>query len=495
MEVTFPDRPLQSSFSGSVPDSAWSDDSSTLYVTSTTRAYKDMFLTEVDADTGNDEVLVHETGKTYLELSAGSRLEPASWYVMGNGDVLWWSQRDGWAHLYLLDHQGQVRRQLTSGPWMVERVMHVDEDRGQVYFIARGRESDRFIYEAYLYRVNLDGTGMTLLTPEEGHHAITWSPDGSVFVDQYSQIDQAPVTVLRSGRDGRVLLPLEEADIHRLANEIDFEPAQVFTVKARDGITDLYGLIYFPPDVDPDAKYPIITHIYPGPQVGSVGRAWDFRGGGEDFALAQLGFVVIQLDHLGTPWRSKAFHDNYYGDFNDNGIPDHIAAIRQLAARYPFIDLDRVGIYGHSGGGFATADAMFRFPDFFKVGVSGSGNHDNRTYNIYWAEKYQGLLVRDTVKGTDNFEEEANKTHAADLKGHLLLMHGDMDDNVHPAMTIQVVDALIKANKDFDLIIAPDRAHGLNEPYFIRRRWDYFVRYLLGAEPPKEYEITRPEGG
>ncbi|MGW8268424.1 MAG: prolyl oligopeptidase family serine peptidase, partial [Longimicrobiales bacterium] len=216
---------------------------------------------------------------------------------------------------------------------------------------------------------------------------------------------------------------------------------------------------------------------------------------GDDFALAQLGFVVIQLDHLGTPWRSKAFHDNYYGDFNDNGLPDHVAAIRQLAARYPFIDLDRVGIYGHSGGGFATADAMFRFPDFFKVGVSGAGNHDNRSYNIYWAEKYQGELVKDTVKGTDNFADEANKTHAANLKGKLLLMHGDMDDNVHPAMTIQVVDELIKANKDFDLIIAPNRAHGLNEPYFVRRRWDYFVRYLLGKEPPAGYEIKRPEGG
>jgi dipeptidyl aminopeptidase/acylaminoacyl peptidase len=221
---------------------------------------------------------------------------------------------------------------------------------------------------------------------------------------------------------------------------------------------------------------------------------WSFKGGGEDFALAQLGFVVVQIDHLGTPLRSKAFHDNYYGNFTDNGLPDHVAVIRQLAARYPFIDLDRVGIYGHSGGGFASTDAILRYPDFFKVAVSGAGNHDNRSYNIYWAEKYQGVLVKDSVTGKDNFEDSANKTYAENLKGHLLLMHGDMDDNVHPAMTIQVVDELIKANKDFDLIIAPNRGHGLNEPYFIRRRWDYFVRHLLGAEPPEEYEITRPSG-
>jgi len=492
--VTFPEKPLQSSFAGSTPDSVWSEDSSTLYVSSTTRGYKDMFLAEVDPATGAHRLMAHETAKTYVEMSAGTRLDPASWYVLRNGRVLWWSQRDGWAHLYVLGADGGVERQLTAGPWMVERVLHVDEAQGQVYFIARGREASRFIYEAYLYRVGLDGSGMTLLTPEDGHHAITWSPEGSVFVDQYSKVGRAQVTVLRSARDGRVLLPLETANIDRLVEEIGFEPAQVFTVKARDGLTDLHGIIYFPPDLDSAASYPIITHIYPGPQVGSVGRAWDFRGGGDDFALAQLGFVVIQLDHLGTPWRSKAFHDNYYGDFNDNGLPDHVAAIRQLAARFPFIDLDRVGIYGHSGGGFATADAMFRFPDFFKVGVAGSGNHDNRSYNIYWAEKYQGELVADTLKGTDNFAEEANKTHAANLKGKLLLMHGDMDDNVHPAMTIQVVDALIKANKDFDLVIAPDRAHGLNEPYFVRRRWDYFVRHLLGKEPPVEYEIKRPEG-
>lgn len=491
--VEYPERPLQTSFSGSIPDSAWSDDGRTLYVASTNRAYKDMWLLATDVETGASRVLAHESGKTYVEMGHGRRLEPSSWYVFADGDVLWWSQRDGWAHLYVLGPDGEVETRLTSGAWMVEEVLHVDEDQGHIYFMARGREPDRFIYDAYMYRVNRDGSGLTLVTPEVGHHEIDWSPDGSFFIDRYSQIDEPATTVVRSAGSGAVAMELERADISRLVEEIEFQPAEVFTAKARDGITDLYGLIYFPPDLDPDAKYPIITHIYPGPQVGSVGRAWNFRSGGDDFALAQLGFVVIQLDHMGTPWRSKAFHDNYYGDFNDNGLPDHVAVIRQLAARYPFIDLDRVGIYGHSGGGFATTDAMFRFPDFFHVGVAGAGNHDNRSYNIYWAEKYQGEMVRDTVNGTDNFEEEANKSHAANLRGKLLLMHGDMDDNVHPAMTIQVVDELIDANKDFDLIIVPDRAHGLNEPYIVRRRWDYFVRHLLGAEPPREYKIERPE--
>jgi dipeptidyl aminopeptidase/acylaminoacyl peptidase len=296
--------------------------------------------------------------------------------------------------------------------------------------------------------------------------------------------------VLRSAATGAVIRTLEKADVTRLA-EIGWRPGQVFTTKARDGITDIYGVMYLPPNIDPTKKYPIISHIYPGPQVGSVG-SWSFKNGGEPHALAELGFIVVQIDHLGTPLRSKAFHDNYYGFFGDNGLPDHMAAIKQLAARHPFVDLDRVGIFGHSGGGFASTDAILRFPDFFHVAVSGAGNHDNRSYNIYWAEKYQGMLKRDTLRRTDNFDSQANAALAANLRGRLLLMHGDMDDNVHPAMTIQVVDALIKANRTFDLVIAPNRAHSLNEPYFIRRRWDYFVQHLLGATPPDNYLITRP---
>ena len=480
--------PHQLSFGNSAVDSTWAPTSDKLFVTYFTRGSKSVHLAEIDPATGDHRVIVSDSAKTFVETS---QRNPASWWVGNNSDeVLWWSERDGWAHIYRFDKQGNLKNQVTSGPWTVGYITRVDEDNQQIFFTGQGREEGRNIYYAHLYRVNFDGSGVTLITPEDGNHQISWSPNGRFFVDSHSQIGKPPVTLLRDAT-GRVIRTLEEADVSRL-EEMGWNSAEVFSVKARDGVTDLYGVIYFPPDIDETKKYPIISHIYPGPQVGSVG-SWTFKGGGEDFALAQLGFVVIQLDHLGTPLRSKAFHDNYFGNFTDNGLPDHVTAIKQLAARYPFIDVDRVGIYGHSGGGFASTDAMVRFPDFFKVAVSGAGNHNNASYNIYWAEKYQGLMERDTLRNTNNFEPSANKTYAEDLKGKLLLMHGDMDDNVHPAMTIQLVNELIKANKDFDLIIAPDRAHGLNEPYFICRRWDYFVRHLLGAEPPKEYEIKRPE--
>src|SRR5687767_12400373 len=315
-----------------------------------------------------------------------------------------------------------------------------------------------------------------LLTPEPANHNIRFSPSGRYVVDTFSTFDKPPVTVLRTA-DGRVIRKLEQADLTRLV-EIGWKPGTVFTVKARDAVTDIYGVMWVPTNLDPSRKYPVIEYIYPGPQVGSVGQ-WAWGAGGENRALAELGFIVVALDHLGTPLRSKAFHDNYYGNFIDNGLPDHIAGLKQLGARFSFMDLDRVGIFGHSGGGFASTDAILRYPDFYKVAVSTAGNHDNRSYNIYWAEKYQGLLQRDTLRRSDNFAESANKMMAKNLKGHLLLMHGDMDDIVYPAMTIQVVDELIKANKSFDLIIAPNRNHVLNEPYFIRRRWDYFVQHLM----------------
>ncbi len=487
--------PHQLSFAGSAPDSAWSADGTRLHVNYFTRGSQRVFLAEIDAATGTSRVILGDSTRTFVSLGhrgGGSSGGTPSWYVSEDGDdVIWWSERDGWGHLYRFDGEGNLKNRITSGPWVVGEVLHVDEERRRIHFVARGREPGRNPYYASLYAVGFDGSEPELLTPEDANHEIVFAPSGDYFVDTYSRIEAAPVTVLRRAGDGRVVLVLERADISAL-EEIGFAPAEVFSAKARDGITDLYGVLHLPPGLDEDAKHPIISHIYPGPQVGSVG-AWAFKGGGENFALAQLGFVVVQIDHLGTPHRSKAFHDSYYGNFIDNGIPDHIAVIKQLAARHPFIDLDRVGIYGHSGGGFASTDAILRFPEFFKVAVSGAGNHDNRSYNIYWAEKYQGVMRSDSGGG-DNFEASANKTYAANLEGKLLLMHGDMDDNVHPAMTVQLVDELIKANRDFDLIWAPDRAHGLNEPYFIRRRWDYFVRHLLGTEPPRQYRIARPTG-
>ena len=482
--------PFRLSFSSSGLDSLWSSNSDRLHVTTYTRGAKKLLLTEIDAATGVQRIVAGDSAKT--NVIGQEYVEPKSWYVTRDGnDVIWWSERDGWAHLWLYDRGGNVKNEITTGAWPTGRLHWVDEAKRQIWFIGRGREPGN-IYYGFLYRINFDGSGLTLLTPEPADHEISFSPSGQFFVDTYSTIDTPPITVLRRAVDGTIVRELERADISRLG-EAGWQPAQPFRVKARDGITDIFGLMYLPPNVDPAKKYPIIENIYPGPFVGSVGT-WDFKSGGETFSLAQLGFVVVQIDHMGTRYRSKAFHDNYYGNMGDNGIPDHIAALKQLAVMYPFIDLERVGIFGHSGGGFASTDAILRYPDFYKVAVSGSGNHDNATYGDYWGETYQGLMTKDPKTGKTNYESQANRLLAGNLKGHLLLMTGDMDDNVHPAMTIQVIDALIKANKDFDFIIAPDRGHGLNEPYFIRRRWDYFVRYLMGAEPPREYEIRRPTG-
>jgi dipeptidyl aminopeptidase/acylaminoacyl peptidase len=491
VQVRVPEEVWILGWGSAAADSAWSRDSRTLYVDYFTRGAKKHVLLGVDAGSGGRAVLAADSSRT--NVIGNHWTGPESFYVTEDGStVFWWSERDGWAHLYRMDAAGGPATQLTAGAWAVGTLTHVDEARRQLYFTARGREPGHFLYYAHLYRVGFDGSALTLLTPEDANHEVRFSPSGEYFVDAYSRIETPPVSVLRRTRDGSVVRTLEEADI-TLLTDAGWRAPEVFKAKARDGVTDIYGVVYFPPNLDPARKYPVVENIYPGPFVGSVGT-WGFKDGGETFSLASLGFVVVQVDHLGTPYRSKAMHDAYYGNMGDNGIPDHVTAVQQLAARYPFMDLERVGIFGHSGGGFASTDAILRFPDFYKVAVSGAGNHDQRTYGVHWGPLYQGLYQKDTVKGGDNYESQANQLIAGNLKGHLLLMHGDLDDNVHPAMTIQVVNQLIRLNKDFDLIIAPDRAHGLNEPYFIRRRWDYFVRHLLGAEPPREFEIVRPVG-
>jgi dipeptidyl aminopeptidase/acylaminoacyl peptidase len=316
---------------------------------------------------------------------------------------------------------------------------------------------------------------------------VTFSPSGKYFVDTYSTPTTPPVMVVRDA-SGALRQELEKADISALL-AAGWTPPVPFTVKARDGKTDLYGLMFVPTKLDSTKKYPIVNHIYPGPQTGSVGSRSFSPARSDNQALAELGFVVVALDAMGTPGRSKSFHDAYYGDMGDNGLPDQVSGMKQLAEKYPWIDINRAGIYGHSGGGYATADAMFRFPDFFKVGISEAGNHDNRNYEDDWAEKWQGLLVKHG-KDSTNYDNQANQLVAKNLKGKLLLMHGSMDDNVPFYNTLLVVNELIEANKDFDLIILPNRRHGFgNEPYVIRRRWDYFVRNLLGTGAPKEFEL------
>jgi dipeptidyl aminopeptidase/acylaminoacyl peptidase len=492
VKVELPLKVAQLALNGSTRDSVWSSASDKLRVSGITRASKSAYLWEIDAATGKAKLLARDTTKTYVETAPPTDRE--SWYVTKDGqDILWWSERDGWGHIYRYGPDGKVKNQVTSGPWQVGAIVHVDEKLKQIWFTARGREADHLLYYQALYKIGFDGSGLTLLTPEDQYHDVVVSPSGKALVDRMSRIEKPTETVLRDLTTGKIIRSLSKMDVSQLT-ALGWKPAQPFVAKARDGVTDIYGVIYLPPNLDSTKKYPIISHIYPGPQVGSVG-AWTFKNGGEPFSLAELGFVVVQIDHIGTPNRSKSFHDNYYGNFIDNGLPDHITVIKQLAARHSFIDIERVGIFGHSGGGFASTDAMLRFPDFFKVAVSGSGNHDNRSYNIYWAEKYQGMLKRDTAsRGSDNFTASANKTYAANLKGKLLLMHGDMDDNVHPAMTVQLIDELTKANKAYDLVWAPNRPHSLNEPYFIRRRWDYFVTWLLGGTPPENYKITPPDG-
>jgi dipeptidyl-peptidase 4 len=469
-------------------DVQWSPDSKHLAFVSTSRDHKQEQLHVTDANRGVVRDVMQETVPTYYESGAGR----VSWrYLPSSNEVIWYSERDNWGHLYLYDlATGKLKNAITSGEWAVTQLLHVDERNHEVYFLAVGREKGN-PYFSYLYRAGFDGKKLSLLTPEPGNHEVSFSPSGKFFVDSYSQPDVPPVSVLRD-QNGKSLATLGKADISKLL-VAGWKPPTPFTVKARDGKTDLYGLMFKPTNFDPSRKYPIVNHIYPGPQGGSVGSRSFSAARGDAQALAELGFVVIELDGMGNPLRSKSFHDFYAKDLGDNTLPDQVSGMKQLAERYPWIDLDRIGIYGHSGGGYAAADAMFRYPDFFKVGISESGNHDNREYEDDWAEKWMGLLTKN-ADGTSNYSGQANQSLAKNLKGHLLLAHGTLDDNVPPYNTLLVVDELVKANKDFDLLMLPNQRHGYGNAsnYMTRRRWDYFVRYLLGAEPPYEYRMHPP---
>jgi dipeptidyl-peptidase 4 len=473
---------------GEWADVEWSPDGSHLAFVSTSRDHKHAQLRVADASTGAVRDVLEESVATQFESGQGR----VNWrYLPESNEVIWCSERDGWSHLYLYDlATGRLKNQITSGNWAVTQLLRVDQKNRLLYFLADGRESGN-PYFSHFYRIGFDGQNLALLTPEEGNHVVEISPSGRYFVDSYSQPDVPAVTVLRDV-SGKLLSSLAKEDISRLL-AAGWKPPVPITVKARDGVTDLYGLMFEPTNLDRSRKYPIVNNIYPGPQGGSVGN-WSFADArGDCQALAELGFVVVQIEGMGNPLRSKKFHDFYYANMGDNTLPDQIAGMKQLAQKYPWIDLDRAGIWGHSGGGYATADAMFRYPDFFKVGISESGNHDNREYEDDWGERYQGLLVKNP-DGSTNYDDQANENFAKNLKGHLLLAHGTMDDNVPPYNTLLVVDALIKANKDFDLLLLPNQHHGYgpDSAYMMRRRWDYFVRYLMGAEPPHEYEMHAP---
>ena len=470
-------------------DVEWSDDSSLLGFVSSSRDHKEARLRLAEPDAGEVREVLRETVATFFESGDGE----VNWHILPeSNEVVWFSERDDWGHLYLYDLEtGALKHQITSGDWNVLQVRRIDKAARTMYFTGSGREGGDPYFE-YFYRVGMDGGEPELLTPGAAHHTVTLSPSGEYFLDNYSTPTTPPVAVVRRV-DGAHAVTLEEADISRL-EAAGWQPPIPFTVKARDGVTDLYGLMYTSTNLDESRSYPIVNYLYPGPQSGSVGSRTFRASRADKQALAELGFIVVEVDAMGTPGRSKSFHTAYYANMGDNGLPDQIAMIRELAGRHPWMDLERVGIWGHSGGGYASTDAILRYPDFYKVAVSGAGNHDNRNYEDDWAEKWQGLLEENS-DGTTNYDNQANQLLAGNLKGKLLLAHGTMDSNVPPSNTLLVVNALIAANKDFDLVMFPNRGHGFaREPYWMRRRWDYFVRHLAGVEPPAEYEFGTVAG-
>lgn len=467
---------------GSFTDNEWSADSTKLAFVSSARDHKWAQLRVADAATGDVKDIFKETVATQYESGQGA----VNWrYLPASNEFIWYSEKDDWGHLYLYDlNTGQLKNQITKGNFVVTQLVKVDDKNRVLYFNANGREAGRDPYFSHFYSVKFDGSGLKLLTPEDGNHQVSFSPDDKYIVDTYSKPDVPPVTVLRD-MSGKLVVELEKTDVSRLT-ATGWKPPTPITVKDRNGKWDLYGLMFTPTNLDKTKKYPVVNYIYPGPQGGGVGSRSFSASRSDHQALAELGFVVVIIDGTCNPDRSKSFHDSCYPNMADNTIEDQIAGLKQLAQKHPYLDLDRVGMWGHSGGGFATADALFNYPDFYKVGISESGNHDNRNYEDDWGERYIGLL------SGDNYEKQANQIYAKNLKGKLLLAHGGMDDNVPPYNTYLVVDALVKANKDFDLVIFPNARHGFGADtyYMMRRRWDYFVKHLIGAEPPKEYKLT-----
>jgi dipeptidyl-peptidase-4 len=465
--------------SGTFDDIDWKADGSEMAFLSTSRDHKNSKFRIADATTGTVREVFEETVKTQFESGRGA----INWrYLPNTKEILWYSERDNWGHMYLYDSQtGKLKNQITKGDWLVTRLLRVDEKNRLLYFMACGKEAGNPYFQ-YLYKIGFDGKGLTLLTPEQGNHSIAFSPSGNNFIDTYSQPNVPAVMNYRT-LTGRLITEVGRTDVSRLAATGWKAPIPV-SVKAHDGTTDIYGLVFTPTKMEAGKKYPVIDYIYPGPQGGSVG-SWSFTASrGDHQALAELGFIVVVIEGTSNPFRSKSFHDMAYGNMAENTLPDQITAIRQLAKTYP-IDTNKVGIWGHSGGGFATAAAMFRYPDFFKVGIAESGNHDNRNYEDDWGERYNGL-----AENVD-YEKQANQIYAKNLKGKLMLAHGMMDNNVPPSNTMLVVDALIKANKTFDLLLFPNSAHGFGQfsSYMMRRRWDYFVQHLLNTPPPYDYQI------
>jgi dipeptidyl aminopeptidase/acylaminoacyl peptidase len=465
------------------PDFEWTPDGKTIFYDYDERGFKAKEIRLVDPESGEQKMLVRDSSEQYIDPG-----EEFYRFDHKTGELILASERDGWNHLYLYNKDGKLENQITQGPWVVRQIEYVDEKKRRVYFLAGGRENGQDPYLTDLYCISFDGQGLTLLTPENANHDVSVSPDGTFFVDNYSRSDLPTVSLLRRTKDGSEIRTLEKSDVSAIENA-GWKPPEPFEGKAADGKTDLYGLIWHPSNFDASKKYPIVEHVYTGPQDFFVPKT--FSATLRLQSVAELGFIVVMIDGRGTSGRSRAFHLFSYRNLG-GAFEDHVAMIKQMTGKFPYMDISRVGIFGTSAGGYGAAHAMLVFPDFYKVGVSISGDHDARLDKAWWNELYQGYPVQ------DDYIAQSNVTMAERLQGHLLIEHGDIDDNVHPVETMRFADALMSANKNFDMLFVPNMYHGESGPhaaYLVRRRWDYFVQYLLGVQPPKDFLLTEKDLG
>lgn len=453
----------------------WDKDSSRFTFRYNQRGHQVLRLVAVDAATGAASALVEEQTKTFIDYSGKSFLE----WLDDTGELIWMSERDGWNHLYLYDAKtGRVKNQITKGEWVVRGVDRVDKEQRQIWFRAGGVIPGQDPYYIHYCRVNFDGSSLVVLTEGDGNHAVEFSPDRRFIIDSYSRVDAPAVTELRRASDGKLVCLLERGDATELA-KTGWRAPERFVAKARDGKTDIHGVIVRPTNFDPAKKYPVIENIYAGPQGSFTPKS--FSALPRMMELAELGFIVVQMDGMGTSHRSKAFHDVCWKNIGDAGFPDRILWIKAAAANYPEMDITRVGIYGTSAGGQNALGGLLLHGDFYKAGVSDCGCHDNRMDKIWWNEQWMGWPVG------KHYDEQSNVTLARNLQGKLLLMVGELDRNVDPASTMQVVNALVRANKDFEFVVVPGAGHGVaGSSYGKRRLQDFFVRHLLGVDPRHE---------
>lgn len=456
----------------------WDADSKSVTFEYNERGHKTYRVLELSAEDGKVRTLIEEKEEKYVNYPLIYRN-----YLQDGKHILWTSERDNYNHLYLYDRTtGRPVRQITKGRWYVRGVQHVDEQNQWIYFSANGMNPKEDPYLIHYYRIGFDGKGLVELTPDEGMHQAWFSSDYRYLVDVYSKVDTPPVAVLRDARTGRQIMPLERADISRLEAN-GWRAPEVFSAKGRDGKTDIWGVIYRPTNFDPSRKYPVVEYIYSGPGGQHVPKSFSSYNWWMT-SLAELGFIVVQVDGMSTSFRSKDFEEVCYKNLKDAGLPDHMAWLQEAARRYPYMDLDRVGIFGSSAGGQEAMSAVLFHPEFYKAAYSACGCHDNRMDKIWWNELWMGYPV------DSSYIESSNVEQAHRLERPLMLVVGEMDDNVDPASTMQVVNALIKANKDFELVVVPGAGHTMGDNFGEHKRYDFFVRHLMGVEPPKWNAIT-----